>query len=30
MGTVKDKKGRDLVDVKELKKRWKEYMEELY
>ena len=30
MGTIKDKKGRDLVDVKEIKKRWKEYMEELY
>ena len=30
MGTVKDKKGRDLVDVKEIKKRWEEYMEELY
>ena len=29
MGTVKDKKGRDLVDVKEIKKRWEEYMEEL-
>ena len=25
----KDKNGRDLVDVKEIKKRWKEYMEEL-
>ena len=26
----KDKNGRDLVDAKEIKKRWKEYMEELY
>ena len=25
-----DKNGRDLVDAEEIKKRWKEYMEELY
>ena len=30
MGTIKDKSGRDLVDAKEIKKRWKEYMEEQY
>ena len=30
MSTMKDKKGRDLVDAKEIKKRWKEYTEELY
>ena len=30
MGTVKDKNGRDLVDAEEIKKRWKEYTEELY
>ena len=30
MGTIKDRNGRDLVDAKEIKKRWKEYMEELY
>ena len=30
MGTIKDIKGRDLVDTEEIKKRWKEYMEELY
>ena len=30
MGTIKDKHGRDLVDAEEIKKRWKEYMEELY
>ena len=30
MGTIKYKNGRDLVDTKEIKKRWKEYMEELY
>ena len=30
MGTIKDRRGRDLVDTEEIKKRWKEYMEELY
>ena len=30
MGTIKDKNGRDLVDTEEIKRRWKEYMEELY
>ena len=30
MGTIKDRNGRDLVDSEEIKKRWKEYMEELY
>ena len=30
MDTIKDKNGRDLVDTEEIKKRWKEYMEELY
>ena len=30
MGTIKDKNGKDLVDAEEIKKRWKEYMEELY
>ena len=30
MGTIKDRKSRDLVDSEEIKKRWKEYMEELY
>ena len=29
MGTIKDKNGRDLVDAEEIKKRWKDYMEEL-
>ena len=28
-GTIKGKNGRDLVDAKEIKKRWKEYAEEL-
>ena len=30
MGTIKDKHGRDRVDAEEIKKRWKEYTEELY
>ena len=30
MGTIKDINSRDLVDAEEIKKRWKEYMEELY
>ena len=30
MGTIKDINGKDLVDAEESKKRWKEYMEELY
>ena len=30
MDTIKDKNGRDVVDAGEIKKRWKEYMEELY
>ena len=30
MGTIKDRKCRDLVDDDEFKKRWKEYTEELY
>ena len=30
MGTEKDIKGRDLADAEEIKKRWKEYTEELY
>ena len=29
IGTVKDRNGRDLIDAKEIKKRWKEYTEEL-
>jgi len=27
MGTIKDRKSIDLVDTKEIKKRWKEYTE---
>ena len=30
MGTIKDRKSRDLVNAEEIKKRRKEYMEELY
>ena len=30
MGTIKDINTRDLVDVEEIKNRWKEYTEELY
>ena len=30
MGTIKDRNGRELVDAEVIKKRWKEYTEELY
>ena len=30
MTTIKDRKSRYLVDAEEIKKRWKEHMEELY
>ena len=30
MGTIKDRNGRDLANAEEIKKRWKEYMEEVY
>ena len=30
MGTIKDINCRDVADTEEIKKRWKEYMEELY
>ena len=30
VGTIKDRNGRDLVILKGIKKRWKEYTEELY
>ena len=29
-GKINDKNGRDLVDAEEIKKRWKDYQEELY
>ena len=30
MGTIKDRNGVDLIEAKYIKKRWKEYTEELY
>ena len=30
MGTIKHKNGKDLTEAKDIKKRWKEYTEELY
>ena len=30
MSTVKDRNGKDLMEAEEIKKRWKEYTEELY
>ena len=30
MGTVKDRNGMDLIEAKDIKKRWQEYTEELY
>ena len=30
LGTIKDRNGRDLVEAEAIKKRWEEYMEELY
>ena len=30
MGTIKYKNGRDLIDAEEIKKKWKEYIEDLY
>ena len=30
MSTLKNSNSRDLVDAEEIKKRWKQYMEELY
>ena len=30
MDKIKDRNGKDLVDAEEIKKRWKEYTEELY
>ena len=30
MGTIKDKNGKDLTEVEDIKKRWQEYTEELY
>ena len=30
MGSIKDRKGRDLVEAEDINKRWQEYTEELY
>ena len=30
MGTIKDSNGMDLTEAEEIKKRWQEYIEELY
>ena len=30
MGTIKDRNGMDLTEAEDIKKRWKEYREELY
>ena len=30
MGTIRDRSGMDLAEAEEIKKRWKEYTEELY
>ena len=30
MGTIKDRNGTDLTEAEEIKKRWQEYIEELY
>ena len=30
MGTIKDRNGMDLIEAEDIKKRWQEYMEELY
>ena len=30
MGSIKDRNGRDLTEVEDIKKRWQEYTENLY
>ena len=30
MGSIKDRNGRDLTEVEDIKKRWQEYTEQLY
>ena len=30
MGSIKDRNGRDLTEAEDIKKRWQQYMEELY
>ena len=30
MSTIKDRKGMDLIEIEDIKKRWQEYTEEVY
>ena len=30
MGSIKDRNGMDLTEAEDIKKRWREYLEELY
>ena len=30
MGTIKDRNGRELTEAEDIKKRWQEYIKELY
>ena len=30
MGTIKDRNSKDAIEAEEIKKRWQEYIEELY
>ena len=30
MGTIKDRNGKGLIEAEEIKKKWQEYIEELY
>ena len=30
MGSIKDRNGKDLTEEEDIKKRWQEYIEELY
>ena len=30
MGSIKDRSGRNLIEAEDIKKRWQEYIEELY
>ena len=30
MGTIKDRNSKDVTEAEDIKKRWQEYMEELY
>ena len=30
MGIIKERNGKDLIEAEEIKKRWQEYIEELY